>query len=192
MKREFIDALLDVGELKQVLFGSPADISNPNDEAAAIVAMGKLSYNLNEYILKPLAGLDLTELVLRVGQHNPSTVLSALSNLVLIDAGDGVPVSLVSPVEGEPYFLATGLPVSVKSSDITYAEAWIDGKENAKTVLQVSGDTWSDTLTTSDIIVEPGIDVVYVHLYVSCVVKGKDAPVNLSVSVSMLPGGQGG
>lgn len=195
MKQEFIEALLDIGELRQVVFGSPVDVSNPDSESDAVIAMGKLSYNINQFILKPLAGLDLTELVLRVGQRNPSTVLSLLSNLELIDAGQGVAVEVLSPVETEQYFVATGIPVRLKSADILSAEAWYDDNHQVKYVLQRTGDTgdeWSETVDTSDLVVAPEIDIVYVTLHVSYMLRGKDAPLLLNVTLPMLPGGQGG
>ena len=70
-KKDFIDALHVVPKsLEDRVFGEIGEIGMPSDEESAILAIGKLSANINNKILKPLSGLDVTELLLRVGQRS--------------------------------------------------------------------------------------------------------------------------
>ena len=90
MKQEFVEALrLTPDSVQPWVIGNITSFSDPSTEAAATIATGKLAYNLNEHILKPLSGMDLTELLLCVGQHNSVLTALLLSVLEVISGDDG-------------------------------------------------------------------------------------------------------
>ena len=95
-KKDFIDALHVVPEsLEDRVFGEIDEIGMPSDEESAILAIGKLSANINNKILKPLSGLDVTELLLRVGQRSNTAIAGLLSGLeCIVNAGA---LEIVSP-----------------------------------------------------------------------------------------------
>ena len=95
-KKDFIDALHVVPEsLEDRVFGEIGEIGMPSDEESAILAIGKLSANINNKILKPLSGLDVTELLLRVGQRSNTAIAGLLSGLeCIVNAGA---LEIVSP-----------------------------------------------------------------------------------------------
>ena len=95
-KKDFIDALHVVPEsLKDRVFGTIETIGMPSDEEGAILAIGRLSANINNQILRPLSGLDVTELLLRVGQRSSTAIAGLLSGLeCIVNAGA---LEIVSP-----------------------------------------------------------------------------------------------
>lgn len=81
-KKDFIDALHVVPKsLEDRVFGTIETIGMPSDEESAILAIGRLSANINNQILRPLSGLDVTELLLRVGQRSSTAIAGLLSGL---------------------------------------------------------------------------------------------------------------
>lgn len=95
-KKDFIDALHEVPKaLEDRVFGTIETIGMPSDEESAILAIGKLSANINNQILRPLSGLDVTELLLRVGQRSSTAIAGLLSGLeCIVNAGA---LEIVSP-----------------------------------------------------------------------------------------------
>ena len=95
-KKDFIDALHVVPKsLEDRVFGTIETIGMPSDEESAILAIGRLSANINNQILRPLSGLDVTELLLRVGQRSSTAIAGLLSGLEsIVDAGA---LEIVSP-----------------------------------------------------------------------------------------------
>ena len=95
-KKDFIDALHVVPKsLEDRVFGTIETIDMPSDEESAILAIGRLSANINNQILRPLSGLDVTELLLRVGQRSSTAIAGLLSGLEsIVDAGA---LEIVSP-----------------------------------------------------------------------------------------------
>lgn len=95
-KKDFIDALHVVPEaLENRVFGTIETIGMPSDEESAILAIGRLSANINNQILRPLSGLDVTELLLRVGQRSSTAIAGLLSGLeCIVNAGA---LEIVSP-----------------------------------------------------------------------------------------------
>ena len=95
-KKDFIDALHVVPEsLEDRVFGTIETIGMPSDEESAILAIGRLSANINNQILRPLSGLDVTELLLRVGQRSSTAIAGLLSGLEsIVNAGA---LEIVSP-----------------------------------------------------------------------------------------------
>ena len=84
-KKDFIDALHEVPKaLEDRVFGNIETIGMPSDEESAILAIGRLSANINNQILRPLSGLDVTELLLRVGQRSSTAIAGLLSGLECI------------------------------------------------------------------------------------------------------------
>lgn len=133
-KKDFIDALYVVPEaLENRIFGNISDISMPSDEESAILAIGKLSANINNHILKPLSGLDVTELLLRVGQRSSTAIAGLLSGLeCIVNAGA---LTIESPKAGGIYCgwfddwrcTAEG----VKSVSVTCGDETIDLEQDA-------------------------------------------------------------
>ena len=95
-KKDFIDALHVVPKsLEDRVFGTIETIGMPSDEESAILAIGRLSANINNQILRPLSGLDVTELLLRVGQRSSTAIAGLLSGLEsIVNAGA---LEIVSP-----------------------------------------------------------------------------------------------
>lgn len=95
-KKDFIDALHVVPKsLEDRVFGTIKTIGMPSDEESAILAIGRLSANINNQILRPLSGLDVTELLLRVGQRSSTAIAGLLSGLEsIVNAGA---LEIVSP-----------------------------------------------------------------------------------------------
>ena len=95
-KKGFIDALHVVPKsLEDRVFGTIETIGMPSDEESAILAIGRLSANINNQILRPLSGLDVTELLLRVGQRSSTAIAGLLSGLEsIVNAGA---LEIVSP-----------------------------------------------------------------------------------------------
>ena len=95
-KKDFIDALHIVPKsLEDRVFGTIETIGMPSDEESAILAIGRLSANINNQILRPLSGLDVTELLLRVGQRSSTAIAGLLSGLEsIVNAGA---LEIVSP-----------------------------------------------------------------------------------------------
>lgn len=95
-KKDLVDALYIVPEsLENRIIGNIDTIGMPSSEDEAILAIGKLSANINNHILKPLSGLDITELLLRVGQRSSTSIAALLSGLEsIVNAGA---LEIVSP-----------------------------------------------------------------------------------------------
>lgn len=134
-KKDFIDALHAVPEsLEDRVFGEIGEIGMPSDEESAILAIGKLSANINNKILKPLSGLDVTELLLRVGQRSNTAIAGLLSGLeCIVYAGE---LEIISPKADGIYCgwfddwrcTATG----AKSIKVTCGEESIDLEQDAE------------------------------------------------------------
>lgn len=95
-KKDFVNALHVVPKsLEDRVFGTIETIGMPSDEESAILAIGRLSANINNQILRPLSGLDVTELLLRVGQRSSTAIAGLLSGLEsIVNAGA---LEIVSP-----------------------------------------------------------------------------------------------
>lgn len=134
-KKELVDALYVVPEsLQNRVIGTIDTIGMPSSEEEAIIAIGRLSANINNHVLKPLSGLDVTELLLRVGQRNSTSIAALLSGLEsIVNAGA---IEIVSPKDGSIYCgwfddwrcTADG----VKSVNVTVGEETIDLEQDAE------------------------------------------------------------
>ena len=126
-KKEFIDALHEVPKaLEDRVFGTIETIGMPSDEESAILAIGKLSANINNQILRPLSGLDVTELLLRVGQRSSTAIAGLLSGLEII-VGNSSGFEVISPEDG--------------SLVETYCEFVCSGAGIVSVEVSVSGET---------------------------------------------------
>lgn len=134
-KKDFIDALHEVPEaLENRVFGTIETIGMPSDEESAILAIGRLSANINNQILRPLSGLDVTELLLRVGQRSSTSIAGLLAGLeCIVNTGD---LTIESPKPDGIYCgwfddwrcTADG----VKAVKVTCGEDTIDLKQDAE------------------------------------------------------------
>ena len=145
-KKTLVDALYVVPEvLLNRIFGEFPDIPMPETEEAAIIAIGKFSANMNNFLLKPLSGLDIVELLLRVGQKNSTAIDALLSGLEVIAGaeGGGGKLAVTCPTDGGVYpnffdgFVCSGQGIESVSVDV-------GGDVIA---LTADGDTWSAGLT---------------------------------------------
>lgn len=80
---------------------SPTGISDPSTVDEAIVAQGKLAYNINQ-ILTQFAGMKLIEVILRIGQLNP-VLHGMLATALEYIEGSERSVLIVSPTSGGSY-----------------------------------------------------------------------------------------
>ena len=139
-KRSLVDAIYKVPEsLLNRVFGNFSDIPVPATEEDAIIAIGQLSANLNNLLLKPLSGLDIVELLLRVGQKNSAAISAMLSGLeVLAGADGGGKLTIISPIDGGvfPNYVA----FTCSGQGIESVEVTAGGESIAMTA---DGDTWS-------------------------------------------------
>ena len=99
-KQDFITALLEmpVG-VKPVIVGEVTEISMPSDKDNAMIAVGQFAANMNNALLKPLAGLDIAELLLHSGERSSVQVSALLSRLEVI-ADKGSKLKVLSPLDG--------------------------------------------------------------------------------------------
>jgi hypothetical protein len=107
MKIPFLEALqtdipAGVASFLETPFGDFTEIAVPTTKDESIIACGKLSAHLNNFLLMPFAGLTPVELLLRIGQKNPVLISSLLSGLELISGGGGK-FDVIAPAEGGVY-----------------------------------------------------------------------------------------
>ena len=136
-KDTFLQELL-AQTLQPVVIGDVAKVEAPTTKDDAIIAIAKCAVNANNALLRKMAGLDLTELVMQSGSRNPILVSALLSRLEVI-AGVGGKLKVVSPVDGSK----TANPFAefaCSGNGITKATCSVDGSDVA---LSQSGDTWS-------------------------------------------------
>ena len=137
-KTALIDAIYSVPDtLQERIFGEFPVMSLPTTEEEAIIAMGVFSANVNNALLNPLSGLDIVELLLRVGQRSSSAIAAVLANLEVISGGGGK-LTILSPNDGGVYpnyveFSCSGQGIESSSVDI--------GGDII--TLSSDGDTWS-------------------------------------------------
>lgn len=85
MADDIIQALHEVppsiAAVLSMCFGQVVDVDMPATVEDSIIIQGKVAANFNNAILKPLAGVPIVELALRIGQNNPSVQGMALSML---------------------------------------------------------------------------------------------------------------
>lgn len=136
-KDTFLQELL-APTLQSVVIGEVAEVDEPTTKDDAIIAIAKCAVNANNALLRKMAGLDLTELVMQSGSRNPILVSALLSRLEVV-VGVGGKLKIVSPVNGSK----TANPfasIACSGNGITKAVCAIDGTGVA---LSQSGDTWS-------------------------------------------------
>lgn len=150
VKDQFLQALDEVPEgltgFTTKVIPSLESFSSPSDVDAAIIAQGKLAYNLN-LILKEFEGMTPIELFLRIGQRN--TVVKALllaalqyvSQTELHDFNVSLPQSGIVHTPGQIDFAAK---VTTGLDDLTAFYVNVTGPEN-KTV-QLSPNEEDETL----------------------------------------------
>ena len=105
MKTAFLDALLadlpvGVSDFMQTSIGTIPTMTIPTTKDDAIIACGKLSAHLNNFLLAPFSGLTPVELLLRIGQKNPVLISGLLAGLEVI-AGEGGRLTILSPKDGD-------------------------------------------------------------------------------------------
>lgn len=144
-KITLIDAIYAIPDvLNDRIFGEFPEIPVPETEEDAIIAMGKFSAYVNNSLLMPLSGLDLVELLLRVGQRSSPAIAAVLANLEVISGDGGGKLTVISPTDGGVYpnwfdgFVCSGKGI---------ASVTVDADGTAFT-LTADGDTWSAELTT--------------------------------------------
>ena len=137
-KMTFIDELLGVPDsLQPRILGEIPEIPIPETEVDAMIAVGKLSAHLNNFVLMPLSGLDVVELLLRVGQRNPSAVSAMLSGLEVISSSGGK-LTVIAPTDGA--VLPNYAEFACSGKGITAAAVDVDGES---ITLTQSGVTWA-------------------------------------------------
>ena len=140
--QSFVEELYAVPEsVGTRIFGAVQEIEMPTTEAAAMIAVGKLSANLNNAFLVPLSGMDLTELLLRVGQRSSTSISALLSGLEVI-AGAGGRLTIISPAEGADIGLSAQF--SCSGEGLTGVVVTIAGQMEFD--LELQGDIWSGIL----------------------------------------------
>lgn len=144
-KKTFVDELYVVPDsLQNRVLGTFPTIPVPTTESEAVIAMGVLSANLNNALFAPLEGLDLVELLLRVGQRNSTSIAMLLSSLEVIAAtSDGL--TIISPQEGAE--IGLGAQFACSGVGIQSVTVTIEGAMEFD--LTLDGDIWSGTLTDS-------------------------------------------
>ena len=103
-----------IAAMLDMCFGSVSDVETPSTVEESLIVQGKVAVNFNNAILKPLSGLPLVELALRIGQNNPSTQGMLLSMLKITGSlgKDAVTCNLQ---EGGTYPVGA-LPITVSVS----------------------------------------------------------------------------
>lgn len=136
LKEQFLQALDEVpggiANFTETAIPTLATISDPSDVDSAIIAQGKLAYNLN-LILKEFEGMTPIELFLRIGQRN--TVVKALllaalqyvSQTELHDFNILLPESGIVHTPGQIDFTAE---VTTGLDDLTAFYVDVTGPEN--------------------------------------------------------------
>ena len=144
-KKTFVDELYVVPDsLQNRVLGTFPTIPVPTTESEAVIAMGVLSANLNNALFAPLEGLDLVELMLRVGQRSSTSIAMLLSSLEAIAAtSDGL--TIISPQEGAE--IGLGAQFACSGVGIQSVTVTIEGAMEFDLTLE--GDIWSGTLTDS-------------------------------------------
>lgn len=138
-KQTLVDELYVVPEvLSERIFGEIEEIPIPETEEDAMIAVGKLSAHLNNAVLMPLSGLDITELLLRVGQRSSTAIAAVLSGLEVISGGGGGKMTILSPTDGA--VVPNYSEYACSGKGISAASCSVDG--DAITLTQ-DGDTWS-------------------------------------------------
>ena len=143
-KITLVNSLLEIPDvLQERIFGEIPEIAVPETEADAMIAVGKLSAHLNNCILAPLSGLDVVELLLRVGQRNSNAVASVLANLEVIASDGGGKLTILAPTDGA--VIPNYAEFACSGNGIQSASVDVDGE--AITLTQ-DGDTWSGYSST--------------------------------------------
>lgn len=148
MKTDLINALAQTPEtIFPAIVGQIESFAKPDNKDAAAIACGVLAYNINEHFLKPMSGLDISELILRSGQKNSTLISILLAGLEAI-SGSGGKMTIERPKNGEicPFinsFVVSGVGLKTVTADlnetpITFAD---------------QGDIWNYML---DAPLEPG------------------------------------
>lgn len=137
-KITLVNSLLEIPDvLQERIFGEIPEIAVPESEADAMIAVGKLSAHLNNCILAPLSGLDVVELLLRVGQRNSNAVASVLANLEVIASAGGGKLTILAPTDGAVVPNYTEFACS--GNGLQSASVDVDGEP---ITLTQDGDTW--------------------------------------------------
>ena len=145
MKTDLINALAQTPKtIFPAIVGQIESFAKPDNKDAAAIACGMLAWNINEHLLKPMSGLDLSELILRSGQKNSTLISILLAGLEAI-SGSGGKLTVISPTEGAkvPTWFEAGFVC--KGESIESAEVSVDGSVLS---LAADGDQWKATLTT--------------------------------------------
>lgn len=144
-KQDFITALLEmpVG-VKPVIVGEIAEISMPSDKDNAMIAVGQFAANMNNALLKPLAGLDIAELLLHSGERSSVQVSALLSRLEVI-ADKGSKLKVLSPLDGA--LVEPDVTFMCKGDGITAVLVTIEGWGEIE--LAAVEKVWAGQLTDS-------------------------------------------
>ncbi len=108
MKQEFIDSLRllpeDIQAFLTTTIGTFTPIEMPTDAEEAVIAMGKANAQIINHIFVPYSGLNLVELILRVGQLHPGVGSMVLSNLEYVGPPQsGWGIQFLFPAEGQVF-----------------------------------------------------------------------------------------
>lgn len=143
-----------IAEMLDRTFGEVTDVSSPNSVEDSLIVQGKVAANFNNAILKPLSGLPIVELALRIGQNNP-TVQGMLLTMLKVTGSMGKDALTCNLKDGDSY-PAGKLTIVVSTSGGTCSGVYgaFSGPENGDFEFDKgsSGSKWA----ASPEIVTPG------------------------------------
>lgn len=144
MAEDIIKAIHEVppaiAAMLEMCFGTVAEVTSPGTVEESLIIQGKVAANFNNAILKPLSGLPLVELALRIGQNNPSTQGMLLSMLKITGSlgKDAVTCNLK---EGGTYPVGKlPITVSVSGGSASAVSGAFSGPENDDFDFDKSGE----------------------------------------------------
>lgn len=178
-----IDALHEVPpELAALLtakFGEVATVAAPSTVEESLIVQGKVAAAFNNAILKPLSGLPIVQLALRIGQNSPTNMAMLLS-MIKMSGSLGKNTFQVSWKDGATYALGKLPPLSVTpSGKVSAVSGDLSGPKNLE--FDFDKTEGSDAWTASPGMKEAGdytltVSVAFVEL---------DKPKTQSISVKI-------
>lgn len=143
-REEFIKALHEVPpsilDMLDATFGNVPEVEIPDNVEKSLICQGKVAAHFNNYILKPLSGLPIVELALRIGQNNPS-VQAMLLSMLKVTGSLGKNTFQVNIQEGGSYPTGT-LPIKVtpQNGSAVSVTGTLSGPENLDFDFDKSGE----------------------------------------------------
>jgi hypothetical protein len=102
----------DLAAMLTATFGNVASVSVPTTVDESLIVQGKVAAAFNNAILRPLSGLPIVQLALRIGQNNPTNMAMLLS-MLKVSGSLGKNTFQVSWTDGATYALDKIPPLSV-------------------------------------------------------------------------------